>query len=554
MWIGVFCSKKFIINMKKILSILTAVFLSTAAFSQTSFFTPTNYVGAFGTTDWTSGWANWTPQNTNYPATTQTISGEITANTTWTKNNVYLLSGFIYVKNGATLTIEPGTVIRGEKATKGSLIICRGAKIVAEGSASSPIVFTSNEAAGSRNYGDWGGIIILGKATINPTGGTAAIEGGVDNANGDGQYGGTDDNDNSGSLKYVRIEFPGIAFQPNSEINGLTMAGVGKSTTIEAIQVSYSGDDSYEWFGGTVNAKWLIAHRGWDDDFDTDFGYRGLVQFGVALRDSAVADQSGSNGFESDNDGTGSANSPFTSALFSNMTIIGPKVTASNPINSNFKRGAHIRRNTRESIYNSIITGYPVGLFLDGASTLTNLKNNDFQFENNILAGCTKNADTARTQVADPNFSILAWLGDSKRSDRTLTNSADVNLIDPFNYTNPNFLPNTGSPALTGASFANARLGGFNGISNVVNENESTIYPNPAEGSFQLNLVLNQNAAAQIVLANMQGVIVKNIYNGNMAAGQQTMEINTTDLASGYYMLIIHTASGLKTIPVAIAK
>ena len=150
-----------------------------------------------------------------------TVSGDISANTTWTSNNIYLLSGFVYVTNNAELTIEPGTVIKGDKATKGSLIITRGSKIWADGTSSAPIVFTSNEPVGTRTYGDWGGLIVLGKASINDPAGEKVIEGGVDPVK--GLYGGTDDADNSGTLRYVRIEFPGIAFQPNNEINGLTL-------------------------------------------------------------------------------------------------------------------------------------------------------------------------------------------------------------------------------------------------------------------------------------------------------------------------------------------
>ncbi len=171
--------------------------------------------------------------------------------------NVYFLQGWTYVKSGATLTIEPGTIIRGDKINKAAIIVEPGGKLIAEGTPAAPIVFTSNQTAGSRNYGDWGGIILCGNAVINVTGGTAVIEGGVGTV-----YGGTNDNDNSGIMKYVRIEFPGIAFQPNNEINGLTFGGVGDGTTIDYVQVSYSGDDSYEWFGGFVNAKHLVAHRG----------------------------------------------------------------------------------------------------------------------------------------------------------------------------------------------------------------------------------------------------------------------------------------------------
>lgn len=144
---------------------------------QDSFFDKVTFVGAFGNTDWTQGWCNWTPQTTNYGAPNIVVEGEITTNTTWTKNNIYLIKGFLYVRSGATLTIEAGTLIRGDKDTKGSLIIERGAKLIAEGTASEPIVFTSNVAAGSRNYGDWGGVILCGKATINVPGGEAIIEG-----------------------------------------------------------------------------------------------------------------------------------------------------------------------------------------------------------------------------------------------------------------------------------------------------------------------------------------------------------------------------------------
>ena len=279
------------------------------------FFEQVSYVGAFGSVDWTEGWANWTPQTTAYPATTDIIAaGDITTNTTLTAGKVYLLDGWVYVKSGATLTIEPGTVIRGSKANKGAIIIEKGAKIIAEGTVANPIVFTSNQDAGSRSYGDWGGLIILGNATVNKV--DPVIEGGPTST-----YGGSDDADNSGILKYVRIEFPGVAFQPDKEINGLTMGGVGSGTTIEYIQVSFCGDDSYEWFGGAVNAKHLIAFRGWDDDFDTDYGYRGMVQFAVSLRDPAVADAgSGSNSFESDNDATGSEDTPYTEPVFCNIS------------------------------------------------------------------------------------------------------------------------------------------------------------------------------------------------------------------------------------------
>ncbi|HMC97403.1 MAG TPA: hypothetical protein VKG92_07120, partial [Flavobacteriales bacterium] len=320
------------------------------------------------------------------PSNVVTVSGSLTANTTWDNSHQYLLSGFVYVEDGVTLTIQPGTIIKGDKPTKGTLIIKRGGRINAVGTSASPIVFTSNQPAGSRDYGDWGGIIICGKANNNQPGGEALIEGGPDAYYGGGTS--PDDADNSGTLSYVRIEFPGIALQPNQEINGLTLGAVGSGTTIDHIQVSYSGDDSYEFFGGAVNARNIVALRGWDDDFDSDNGFRGRVQFAVSLRDPNIADQSGSNGFESDNDASGTTTAPYTQPVFSNVSILGPYAVSASAPNTQFKRAAHIRRNSRCNIHNSVIAGFPTGLLIDGAPAETNATNNDLQVRHTALAGC----------------------------------------------------------------------------------------------------------------------------------------------------------------------
>ena len=250
------------------------------------------------------------------------VTGVITANTTWTADKIYKLKGFVRVGNdptvtdvpaknsGPTLTIQPGTVIFGEKATKGTLIIQRGAKIIAEGTATSPIVFTSESAVGSKEPGDWGGLVICGRASNNQPGGVFELEGGYKAFSGGGTS--PDNADNSGSLKYVRIEYAGVPVNPNQEVNSLTLGAVGSETKIEYVMCTYGLDDSFEWFGGTVNAKYLIAYKGLDDDFDVDFGFSGFVQFGLGVRGATLADQSGSNGFEVDNNGQGSDAVPFT--------------------------------------------------------------------------------------------------------------------------------------------------------------------------------------------------------------------------------------------------
>jgi hypothetical protein len=283
--------------MKKIYTLLTAFALSISVYSQMQNFTwdVTSYKGAFPVTDntpntdWTYGWANFNPNETNYPVTSLTIENDITSNTTL--QGVVLLKNKVYVKNNSTLTILPGTIIRGDYTTQGTLIVTKGSKIIANGTESDPIVFTSNQNATFRAEGDWGGLVLLGKARNNQPGGVAYIEGITQSS--DTEYGGNDDHDNSGSLKYVRIEFAGIPLEPNKEINGLTFGSVGDGTIIDYIQVSHSGDDSYEWFGGTVNCKHLISYSTTDDDFDTDFGYRGNVQFGLGIRNPEMYDAAG---------------------------------------------------------------------------------------------------------------------------------------------------------------------------------------------------------------------------------------------------------------------
>lgn len=377
------------------------------------------------------------------------LSGNITTNTTLTSNNTYTLNGFVYVKAGAALTIEPGTYIYGDKDSKGSLIVEQDAKIIADGTRERPIVFTSNQPAGLRSYGDWGGLIICGRAPINVPGGTAIIEGGVGST-----YGGSNPDDNSGILRYVRIEFPGIAFQPNNEINGLTLGGVGRGTVIDYVQVSYAGDDGFEFFGGTVNAKHLISLRTLDDDFDTDFGYSGKVQFAVCLRDPQAADISASHGFESDNDATGTSNTPKTSALFSNVTLVGPSATLADVVNANYRRAAHLRRNTEFSFYNSVVLGWPGnGIFIDANATADNASNGLLQIRNVILAG----RDTVTTN-ASSGFAPLAWFDTPAFGNTRLATAAEVQLGNPFNLTNPDFMPRPGSPALAGSDFSNARL------------------------------------------------------------------------------------------------
>ncbi|MDB5196828.1 MAG: hypothetical protein JWP88_1199 [Flaviaesturariibacter sp.] len=407
------------------------------------------------------------------------LTGRITKDTVLRKGDENILKGLVYITKGITLTVEQGAVVKGSYAGAdvAALIIARGGKIIAVGTASEPVVFTSSSP--NPQSGDWGGIILCGKAAINTSylskDGLYQVEGGVDNAQGDGLAGSGDaevatpiNNDNSGKMSYVRIEYAGYAFQPDKEINSLTMAGVGSGTTIDHIQVTYAKDDAFEWFGGTVNCKYLVAWKTQDDDFDTDNGYSGKVQFGLVIRDSLIADISTSEAFESDNNSSGSTATPKTSVVFSNITAIGPRAALSNSANSLYRAGAQIRRNSALSIYNSIIMGWPQGILIDastGMPTDKNIEDSTLRVRYTTLAGNTVNLKytaSASAATGATDASILSWFANSFFGNTILTNTADAKLIQPFNYTAPDPTPFAGSngyqPIVAGGNFTEAKV------------------------------------------------------------------------------------------------
>jgi hypothetical protein len=409
--------------------------------------------------------------------------GDITTTVNWSKDTIYKINGFLRVQDGGVLNIEAGTVIFGDTESKGTLVVQKGGKIMAEGTASNPIIFTSEKAPGLRQPGDWGGVVICGKAKNNVPGGTAELEGGYG-----AFHGGTDDADNSGILKYVQINFAGIPINPNEEVNSLTMGSVGSGTVIENVLCAYGLDDAFEWFGGTVNCKKLVAYRGLDDDLDVDLGYSGNVQFALCIRGASLADQSGSNGFEVDNDGAGSGNTPFTSGTFSNITIIGPKKERTTAISLQFQNGAQLRRNCKLKIHNSFLTGYPNGFFIDGAGATANATAGDLVVKNTIIAGVenwggngygsagtvfvnetvgTETVDGVERGKQHPNnprgealktnqdiFDVTAWFIASANNNTVFDKWQDVKIDGSiFDLGTPNVLPETGSVLLSGADF-----------------------------------------------------------------------------------------------------
>ncbi len=558
--------------MKKILLSAMALATITSSIAQT-FFNSTTYRGAFApspTPMWTQGWTEWDPQNATYPSTTTAVSGTISANTTWAAGTTVLLQGPVYVTGNSTLTIQAGVVIRGSKAVAGSaLIITKGSAINAVGTATNPIIFTSDQNAGSRAASDWGGVIILGNAALNFTNGVNNIEGLPVSVN--SQFGGgttPNNNDNSGILKYVRIEFGGYVYGTNQEINGLTMGAVGKGTTIENIQVSFTLDDAFEWFGGNVNAKWLVSYRNLDDDFDTDNGYSGNVQYGLIVRDPNIADNpavSTSEGFESDNDANGTIATPATSGIFSNVTMVGPyRGATTNTIAAGYRRAVRLRRNTNLKIFNSIFMDTQRGVHIDGTACETSAGNGNLKFKHNLIAGYSSarcvEQNTANTFATNAGSPMTTWFGTMGNDSILGSNpSFSVILITPYNYTSPDYRP-SGAAALAGASFTDAVIAPLTGTVTGFTEVKKQIgfvslYPNPT--SNQTTLMINSviDSKINVLIYDVTGKLVATVANNEaIFEGYNELTINTENLMSGIYYITLNTSLGKESVKLVITK
>ena len=584
--------------MKKLILILVAA-IGFVSSSEAQFFEKVNYIGALESSsskDWTKGWTQWNPKNATYETVsdTNTLSsplGEvnITATLTLDPAKVYLLRSLVVVRNGGKLIIPAGTVIRGQANSQSSpkqyatIIVERGGYIQIDGTVTSPVVMTSAKPVGSRDRGDWGGLVLCGKA-INNQGPDIQMEGfnnvALDNTL--AKHGGINDDDNSGSINNLRIEFGGMAFEPNKEINGLTFCSVGRNTTINNVQVSFSGDDSYEWFGGTVNCKHIIAFKGTDDDFDTDFGYRGAVQFGIAFRDSSYFDMSWnapsgastSECFESDNDASGSGRLPLTSAVFSNMTCVGPVpagMTWSQLTTTQkgaFRRGVRIRRNSRLSIVNSIFMGYRNFVMFDGDSVLTNSgvkshtvsEKNDL-FRNNYIYSVKAAAPAGATNTGLVEISSG---GNVNLLDSWVKNSINNNTIDTNTF-KPGFLVNTND--FTAPDFrptdlnlqSNFEYGvlGFYGVTHVktVGKVKSvSAYPNPTDGEYTVEFTSTQGFNADVFVTDLNGRMVKRITTIGVDSGNNFVKVNLSDLNSGLYFFHIQGGNNNIVYQVVVTK
>jgi hypothetical protein len=333
------------------------------------------------------------------PTGEATITGDITSNRTLFSDTTYTISGFVHVANGATLTIEPGTTILGDYDEVGSsLFIMRGARIIANGTAQAPIVFTSSRPVGQRAPGDWGGLIIVGNGIINRSG-AVQVEGTDPNPGSPGTNyqvlysGGNNNADNSGSLQYVRVEFAGFAPSDGNELNSFTFAAVGSGTTLNHLQVLAGLDDSYEFFGGAVDGKYLVSYESGDDHFDMSEGYVGRLQYLIAYQSRVLIPRSGAGsiapdpqGIENDGcNGTGCDNghnsTPLTNPVVANFTLIGRGDAAT--ISSGGDVGMVLRRGTAGHYVNGVVSRWArAGMSVRDAATQTRIADGDLTIRN----------------------------------------------------------------------------------------------------------------------------------------------------------------------------
>jgi hypothetical protein len=580
--------------MKKITFLSVAVALASQLNGQ--FIQMVNHAGALSSNaseDWTKGWTEWNPKQASYGIATETTtlndaSGikNITGTVTLDASKVYLLTSTCVVRSGGKLIIPAGTVIRGAAdltATPklyATLVVERGGMIEVNGTSSNPVIMTSNKDAGVRNRGDWGGLVLCGKA-VNNQSVDAQLEGfnnvAVDNTL--GKFGGTDDADNSGIIKYVRIEFAGLAFEPNKEVNSLTMGSIGSGTTIEGVQCSFGNDDGFEWFGGTVNCKKLISYKTTDDDFDTDFGYRGAVQFGIAVKDTSYFDlswnapsgASTSETFESDNDAAGSGKLPLTSAVFSNITCVGPVLLDKtyNDLSAThkgaFRRGARIRRNSRLSVVNSVFMGYRNFIMFDGDSVLiaSGVKSSTFSETSNVLrnnyiantaaAAAAGATNTGLVEVDSKNTpaAMDAWLRDAKNANKIddVNYASGAILVDPKNATAPDFRPVVASKINTLANYDAAiftKFGKFSSVNTLGDVVMTNAYPVPAVDVVNVELFTVSATDVLVSVCDMSGKVVASLGIQSLVAGGNAIAVPVAQLNNGLYILNV-VSNGAKS-------
>ena len=378
----------------------------------------------------------------------ENLTGNIEASRTLVNTKAYRLTGVVYLRNNAVLTIEPGTFIIGQPGSQppSVLVVTRTGRLEARGTRSRPIVMTSSQPVGQRRRGDWGGLILLGSARGNMPADRAFVEGLPQGD--DTRFGGEADDHNCGTLTYVRVEFAGAELAPNNEVNGITWGGCGTSTTTQYVQSSYGFDDAFEWFGGSNGARYLVALHAGDDAIDTQLGYRGNIQNVVVLQNA----ERGNRGIEADNSEFNFAAEPLGKSQMWNFTMIGSGLVGLDESNS---PGIFLRRGAAGTYANMIVTNFAsTGLELNTTSTvpgggtdptLANLTNNNTTLNGILLwnNGLGSTPPAANTVDAQIHSGVRSYAGGAGRN----FIAADPMLRRPMELSDPDLRPMAGSPA-----------------------------------------------------------------------------------------------------------
>jgi hypothetical protein len=359
------------------------------------------------------------------------VTGSIRGTENWVNTNYYVLRGGVFVEDGATLNIQAGTRVIGESGSVGTLIVSQGGRLNAIGTAQAPIVFTSDQPIGQRGRGDWGGLIINGRAPVN-------LEGGEGEGEGDtGVYGGTNPNDNSGILRYVRVEFSGIEFSPDNELNGIAFQGVGRGTQVDYVQAHMSRDDALEWFGGTVDGKHLVMSNAADDSLDWTFGWTGRIQFAAITQRGDDAD----NGIEADNSEFNNNALPRAHPQIYNITLCGDP-DRNEGLES--PRAANIRRGTAFTLRNFLVTGFKtVGFQISDTNTSAQVDNGTSQMGAGVAWGMPTNM----------HASVMSYITSGRFPNVRVGVEPGVSTAACSNHEHPNFQP-SGIATLAGGQMA----------------------------------------------------------------------------------------------------
>jgi hypothetical protein len=349
------------------------------------------------------------------------VTGSITGTESWVNTNYYVLRGAVFVEDGATLNIAAGTRIIGESGSVGTLVVLQGGRLNAIGTAQAPILFTSDQPIGQRGRGDWGGLIINGRAPVN-------LEGGQGEGEGDtGVYGGTNPNDNSGVLRYVRVEFSGIEFSPDNELNGIAFQGVGRGTTVDHVQAHMSRDDAVEFFGGTVDMKHAVLSNAADDSLDWTFGWTGRAQFIAVTQRGDDAD----NGIEADNSEFNNNALPRANPQLYNLTLCGDPDTNEG---GESPRAANIRRGTAFTIRNFLVTGFKtVGFQISDTNTSAQVDNGTSQMGAGVAWGMPTNM----------HASVMTYITSGRFPNVRVGVDPGLSTAACSNHAAPNFQPSS---------------------------------------------------------------------------------------------------------------